>query len=633
MGRVVSRWLAHARSSPVDRAGRCRAPGRRRDDRGSMLIEVMVSIAVFGIVFTALGLAMQQAFVATRGSKDLQVATQLVNERLEQLRAIAGDTLMAGASISEVEAAINSGEEDRITGSGAYQFNGETLITSTSPVSGSPLNPYRSQVTTDGITITLASYATRCYQPVASPGSCNATSSASTDKELIRITVVANWVSPGSSTVRSVSNQSLVFSPSSCLSTSTHPFSAPCQSFMYAGASASGGTLSVQGYNAATPSQSAPILATTGLEALEVRLPDVTSSLQVEQVGRVKAVASGAYVLEDGQLAAGGNSAIALATSDPSQTTTTNSQSLSAPSVTRSAARDNGLTISATGAAAVGTAVAAMHATSLSGCASALGVAQATGGPACGFASLTPTGTNSVSLAGTLDGVNMATTLALVASPAGGSAAHVGAYTEANPGSLCAAATSAGCAAGDLLSRSGAVQIGGLPVGLSAPSGWLGGAVLVDSHRADATAEAGPGVTTQTEPAVTGDSPVLRVWTGSGYQSIPLTTATTGSTWTIPATTVNGSGVTVELRSPPGPGGEQSVSAGTVTLGDRALSIDGPTDCSAICTQTGAVGPLSVSLNYEIIRGSVSLGRFAVSVTLYEQQARSVFEPESGAGS
>ncbi|MDP3972535.1 MAG: type II secretion system protein, partial [Candidatus Nanopelagicales bacterium] len=548
-----------------------------------MLIEVMVSIAVFGIVFTSLGLAMQQAFVATRGSKDLQVATQLVNERLEQLRAIAGDTLMAGASISEVEGAINSGEEDRLTGSDTYQFNGETLITSTSPVSGSPLNPYRSQVTTDGISITLATYATRCYQPAADPGSCNATSSAATDQELIRITVVANWVSPGSSTVRSVSNQSLVFSPSSCLSTSTHPFSAPCQSFMYAGANAAGGTLSVQGYNATTPSQSAPILATTGLESLEVRLPDATSSLQVEQVGRVKAVASGAYVLEDGQLATGGQSAIALATSDPSQTTTTNSQSLSAPEVTRSVARDNGLTISATGAAAVGAAVAAMHASSLSGCESALGVVQATGGPACGSASLTPTGTNSLSLAGELDGVNMATTLASVASPAGDSVAHVGAYTEDNPDSLCDVETPVGCAAGDLRSRSGAVQIGGLPVGLPAPSGWLGAAVLVDANQADATAETGPGVTTQTEPAVTGDSPVLRVWTGSGYNSIPLTTTTAGSTWTIPATSVTGSGVTVELRSPPGPGGEQSTDAGTVTLGDRALVLQGPTDCSLIC--------------------------------------------------
>ncbi len=598
-----------------------------------MLVEVMISIVVLGIVFTALALAMQEAFLVTRQTKDLQVATQLVNERLEQVRAIATDTLMAGAGLSEVQSAVTGGQDSLLTGSGPYAYNGEILLTSDSPVSGTPLSPYRSEVTTDNVTYTLSTYATRCYQPAASPGTCNAASGADTDKALIRVTVVANWTPPGATMVRSVSNQSIVFSPTSCLSTSTHPFSAPCQSFMYAGANAGGGTISIQGYDAADPAVPGPILATSGLKTLEVRPPEAVTSLQVEQVGRVQATASGSTYLEDGQLAGGGVAETALATSDPAQASDSSSGSLSAPAISASVARDNGLTISTAGAGATGSVVADMSADGTPDCPSASGITQSTGTPVCAGSSLTSSGTTSVSLAGTVDAVNLATTVASIAAPASVSRAHVGGYTAANPGSMCAAATSAGCAAGDLRSVAGAVQIGGLPVGLSAPSGWLGAAVLVDANQADATAQRGPGVTTEVDPTVSGSSPVLRVWTGSGYVSVPLTTTTAQTSWTIPAVSVSGSGLTFELRDPPGPGGEVASTAGTVTLGDRLLTNEGSSDCTAVCTQVGAIGPLTVTLNYEIKRGSGSLGRFVVNATVFQQQARAVFEPASESGS
>lgn len=598
-----------------------------------MLVEVMISIVVLGIVFTALALAMQEAFLVTRQTKDLQVATQLVNERLEQVRAIATDTLMAGAGLPEVQSAVTGGQDTLLTGSGPFTYNGETLLTSDSPVSGTPLSPYRSEVTSDNVVYTLSTYATRCYQPVASPGACNAASGADTDKPLIRVTVVANWTPPGATTVRSVSNQSIIFSTSSCLSTSTHPFSAPCQSFTYAGANVGGGTISVQGYDPANPATPGPILAATGLKALEVRAPEAVTSLQVEQVGRVQATASGAAYLEDGALVNGGVVETALATSDPAQASASSSGSLSAAAISASVVRDNGLTISAVGAGATGSVVADMRADGTPDCPSAAGVTQSAGNPVCAGASLTAGSATSVSLAGTLDGIDLATSLASIAAPASVSRAHVGGYTAANPGSVCAAATSAGCAAGDLRSVAGAFQMGGLPVGLSAPSGWLGAAVLVDANQADATAQRGPGVTTEIDPTVSGSSPMLRVWTGSGYDSIPLTTTTTNATWTIPAVTVTGSGLTVDLKGPPGPGGEPATTAGTVTLGDRVLTNDGSLDCTAVCTQVGAVGPLTVTLNYEIKRGSGSLGRFVVSATVYQQQARAVFEPAPESGS
>lgn len=600
-----------------------------------MLVEALISMVVFAIVFTALGWAMQQSVIATRQSKDLQSATQLVNQRLEQARAIASDTLMAGAQTSHVAANIASGVEARTSGSNPYTFNGETLLTSTSPPSGTPLNPYRVTQTVNGLNVTLSTYVTRCYQTLANPGGCQAapSSTPTTDKALARITVVGSWTILGTNTVRTVTNQSLAFSPTSCLSTSTHPFSAPCQAFMYAGANAVGGLLSVQGYDPAAPSGPASLLGSASVNSLDVRLPDATTSLQVEQVGRVKAVAAGASILENDAIVSGGSTQTALSTNDPAQTTTPVSQTLSAAAITRPVAVANGLTVTATGAGAAGTAVAAMRSTGSPVCQSAAGSTQSTGYPGCASASITPSGATSLALSGTLDGVNLATTLGSVAAPASTSRSHVGSYLAANAGSVCAAATSAGCVVGDLRSLSGAVVLGGLPSGMTAPSGWLGGAVLVDAVQDDATAERGVGAATAATPTVTGTSPMLKVWTGSGYQSIPLTTTTAHTTWTVPAVSVNASGVTVELRTPPGPDGLPPTDAGTVSLGDRVATATGPTNCSTTCALTGSVGTLTVNLNYEIKRGSTSLGRFIVNVTLFDQEARATLEPSPAAAS
>lgn len=593
-----------------------------------MLIEALISMVIFAIVFSALGLALQQSVVATRQSKDLQSATQLVNRQLEQARAIAGDTLLAGASTSDIAAAISSGAETRLSGANPYTYNGETVLTSASPASGTPLNPYRAQQPVDGLTVWLSTYATRCYQPVANPGGCQATPSSSptTDKALVRITVVGEWTVLGSSIKRTITNQSLAFSPTSCLSSSTHPFSAPCQTFVYGGANAAGGSLSIQGFD------------TGGVNSLELRLPDASTSLQVEQTGRAKAVVAGSSILQDGTATDGGVTQTSLSTSDPAQTTTAASNPLpAAPAITRQLAGANGLNglaLTATGAAATGTAVAAMRSSSSPVCASASGVSQSTGYPACASASVTPTGPSGLSISGSLDGIDLATTLASVASPTSVSRSHVGFYTQANGASLCAQATSAGCVAGDLQSMAGAVSIGGLPTGMSAPAGWSGGAVLVDANQANATSERGSGaVSPAATPTVTGTSPTLRVWNGTGYDSIPLTTTTDLTTRTIPAVSVTASGLNFELRGPPGPGGEPASDAGTVTLGERADTETGPADCSAVCGLTGAIGPLTVTLNYAVSRGSTSLGRFVVNVTLYDQQSRATFEPKPAAGS
>lgn len=607
-----------------------------------MLVEALISMVIFAVVFTALGWAMQQSITATRRSKDLQSATQLVNQQLEQARAVAGDTLLAGASTTEVAAAKVAGTETRLAGSGPYTYNGEALLTSAAPATGTPLNPYRVPQTVNGLSVTLSTYATRCYQPANNPGGCQAgpSSTPTTDKALVRITVVADWSVLGTTTKRSITNQSLAFSPTSCLSSSTHPFSAPCQSFLYGGSNVAGGSLSVQGYptDPTAPTDPVALLGNTEsdpVKTLDIQLPDATTSLQVEQVGRVKAVAAGASILRNGETSDGGVTQTALSTNDPAQSTTAVSQILDAPAVTRSVAGANGLTVTAAGASATGTAVSSMKSTGSPVCQSASGTSQSTGTPppACAAASISSAGANTLTLAGTVDGVDMATTLASVTGSATTSRSHVGSYTAANAGSVCAAATSTGCVVGDLRSLMGAVSIGGLPVGMTAPSGWLGGAVMVDANQTDATAERGSGAATAVTPTVTGASPALRIWNGTGYESIPLTTTTALTTRAIPAVSVSGSGLTFELRGPAGPGGQQATEAGSVTLGQRVASETGPSNCSATCALTGAIGTVTVNLNYEIKRGSTSLGRFIVDVTLYEQQARATFEPKPAAGS
>ena len=169
---------------------------RADDDAGVSLAEVIVAMFIISGIVAALAGLLIQSLSSLKSDQSYQVATQLVNVRVEETRALSTAALNAGIPPGQISSAKTNGEETQIIDTGTdtdadpnrtnqYRFGGETVISTTSTLtSGTPLNPYRTTETVDNVTFNLATYITRCWQPKAEPGKpskCNPAPTATTD--------------------------------------------------------------------------------------------------------------------------------------------------------------------------------------------------------------------------------------------------------------------------------------------------------------------------------------------------------------------------------------------------------------------------------------------------------------------
>jgi prepilin-type N-terminal cleavage/methylation domain-containing protein len=606
----------------MDMAGlSSRAAKRPESDGGMSLVEVMVSMVIIGIVFSSLGGVIVSSLALVRSTKDYQAATQLITRKLEQSRAVSFDTLQAGVSLSTLTTAMSNGSETRVTGGGPYYFEGARVLTYGSSTSGTtPLSPYREQVTVDGLTYALTTYPTQCWQPTDQPGTCNATQGASTDRPMIRVTVVADWNAPHSNVQRTLRTQSLMYSPDSCLDSSTHPFSAPCDDFMYA-SGGMGATVVIAGELA-----SGDIVFGRENKAIALTLPAAGVSVQAEQTSTIKAGATGAAITVDDTAVAGTVSVSEQATNDPAGGSAGGTQALTAAAMTYVTPPLFGFSMTATGAAATGSATAVASATASPPCLTAAGATSTSARP-CASASVAASGPSSVVLTGNYFGVSLDTTVASIAAGATASRAHAGTYVS--PGSLCLSAAEPGCTAGDVASSSGAVVVGGLPAGVPAPAGWLGGAVLLDATSYSAQAERGVGAATVAAPTLSG-TPTVRVWNGTAYTSYALASYPEGLEAPVAAVSATSGLITVNLAIPADPG--PSSSAGNVNVASRAATSSGPADCATTCTAASSTSGITITVHYEILVATEKVAAFAVTTTLGELNASATFEPAATGG-
>ena len=587
-------------------ARRDRAGGSLAGERGASLVEAMIAMFVIATVFGALAGLMNQSLSSLRGSKDFETATQLVNMTLEQVRALPSDTLNAGARASLVASNITGGQETRLVGvpPGPYTYGGETLLTNSSTsTTVTPLNPYRATQTIDGITFTTSTYATRCYQQVASPGTCGTTSTP-TSEAMTRVTVIVDWVQRAGRTPRTVSGQTLQFSPTSCLSSATHPFSAPCQAFFYGNGRGGGSSLYVAG---ALPDGT--ILSGSGVEQFNLDLPRASASIQSEQTNGISSSASGPTISRKNAgaaiaVVAGGLTASAQAANDPtggtpSQTNTFNSLTQTQDIV------GSGVTLRAIGSATTGVATATTAASASPACATSTSTSTVVNGLPCGSASATPTAASTLTTLGTVGGVNIAATLgsasAPVAPPAAPIRAHAGAYTTSGT-TLCLSATATGCSVGDASTISGAVTLGGLPATMTKPVGFTN-AVNIAAETLSTSAERGPSAALPAAPSATANPTAMTVWNGTGYTNVSTATLASGTTLTIPATSATSGGVVFRIVS------------GSVTAGPRsAAAIPGGVSpvCSTACDAASSTTGISVTITYEITSGG-QVAKFTVT--------------------
>lgn len=570
-----------------------------REDTGTSLVEAMIAMFVIATVFGGLAGLLIQSLSSLRGSKDYETATQLVNLTLEEARALPSDTLAAGALLSAVSSNVSGGLETRLVGvpPGPYTFNGEALRTNTSPsVVDTPLNPYRATESINNVNFTVSTYATRCYQEVASPGTCGPTSSATT-KEMTRVTVIVNWVQGANATPRSITGQTLQFSPTSCLSSATHPFSAPCQAFFYGNARSGGSSFAVTG---GLPDST--IISGSGVEKFNLDLPKASASIQSEQTASVVSQASAPTISRKdtgGALAvvSGGQTASAQAVDDPTGGAPSKTNTFTAATQTQNVT-GSGVTLRATGSATTGSAWATTAAVTVFGCTNAITTPTAmnTSLP-CASATATPSAASTLTTLGTVGGVNIAATLGSAAAPGSLTPApiraHAGAYTAAGPAPLCASATTTGCMVGDSASNTGTVTLGGLPPTMTRPGGFTN-AVNITAEALSSTAERGPGAALPGTPAATATPTAMTIWNGAGYTTLTTANLVTGGSWTIPATNATSGGVVFRIVT------------GTVTVGSRtgvAVPPGALPDCSAGCDATSATTGINVSITYEITSG------------------------------
>ncbi|MGH7732276.1 MAG: type IV pilus modification PilV family protein, partial [Gemmatimonadales bacterium] len=525
----------------VDRVAR---RGRRRRGEperyaerqaGFALLEVAIAAAFLCTVMVGIGSVLGTEMVTTTASSSWKVANALLNQAMEEVRALPSTTLDSGISdLTTCDSAAPGGTsaDANIHVSGStwtYTANNETLPHGDLPCSSTipPVIPHQSTTTLNHLPFTVDVYPTL---PTGMPTG------------IVRVTAVVTWHKIGLAGVHSISAQTLVY-PTTCIAPGNNAFAGPCQALVSAGAGANtGGSIQVKG----------TIAGITFDQLLDV-LPQASSSLQIQQISTVHgcAATSGGQSVISGAAATptGESKACSAADNDPgsststSQSNTTGAQSSATLTLSGSLLGTLGISLASGDTATSTSTVSASNSSPT--CADLAGTVQNTAQP-CGNSAVTSSGSASVNLtpASALLGSFGSAPLLSVTGSSGPASAFVARYTSG--ASYCdspSATSSDGCVHAGAARSLGTVALAGLPTGLLgsvlggglglAPTGWgLGSAncpagnylVALVNYSDSATAESGiEGAAPATSHTGT---PYLCYWNGSGYTS---TSAVLGS--------------------------------------------------------------------------------------------------------
>jgi Tfp pilus assembly protein PilV len=582
---------------------RRRAGARPAGEGGFTIVELMVAVGVMFAGLTALAYTATVAFSDIGTARQRQAAHGLLNQTMEQVRALPFDTLAAG--VDNADAAADTAN---ITVSGStytYKGNNETMPHGVLPAQVTPLFPHvRSGIKVGPTTYTVAVYPTYL---------------AGSNQTAFRVTTVVTWpkLVRGSGPGR-VEGQTIVYSPEGCLSTATHPFSAPCQPFSYAAAAVQPGgatlTGTIQGINL--------VKATT-------HLGESTSNMQLEQVtamqGYARTPGFTLSVLGVADQTSGLSQVTTRATSGTGQpgsdydakTVTTPGT----PTVLSVLGSQNLLELFPDVGGDTASSVSTISSTATNACADPQSSNQLDSQP-CGNGVTRQSGDLTMQLSLSTGSAQIGSgpaQLITIRRAVRDSASYTN--RDAAPGTTACPATSGdGCVHAEAQRSIGRVRVTGLPVGMEPVSGasaWaLGCRCLLElSNYADAVeAEAGGG---SDPPAVTvtgadpseSPTPVLKYWNGTGYTSV---TEFTGApqTFSVPSVTAVEGSTTITIGANLVRTGGTSTSSTTGSAG---------TACPATCHTSGdarANSPLIADITYSVVTGSAVIAdlRFAVDL-------------------
>src|SRR4051812_35842618 len=248
---------------------------RQSADEGFTLVELTVAMVVTVLVMASLIIVFLGSIRGVALSKQRQAATGLATSTMEQFRALDYGTLSAGLYCSDLVGDANVSVSGTCGGGGSATLApsgssiNETLKvqTGTPPAGGvAPINPHVLTKTIENVTYTSKAYVT------VSP----------TTPAAFNLTVLVSWISSVTRGTKTVTERSVEFSPSRCLSSATHPYSGACQAAFNADAGFANAVITISDANG-----DSNIAGFDAANQLELALGSLSATLGVEQVSKL----------------------------------------------------------------------------------------------------------------------------------------------------------------------------------------------------------------------------------------------------------------------------------------------------------------------------------------------------------
>ncbi|HUY63138.1 MAG TPA: hypothetical protein VMV14_01320 [Acidimicrobiales bacterium] len=579
---------------------------------------MIVASAILLISVVSVGAELGTQFLSISTSTNQQAAAGLLNQAMEEVRALPYTFVTTGLSLADTT--VTSDTVNILVSGQTCKTNNthiwpqQEVIPCAATQVQAPFNPHVSTQPIDGVTYSVAAYP-----------SIDATDTGS-GPNVYRVTIIVSWHSTQAGPTQ-VSAQTLVYSAASgCLTQTNHPFAAPCQPFLYAGGSSGGGYINV------TPDASTGNTPISGdpFNSIELMLATASTSEEIEQVSSItgSAQTSGGAINATQSQSTGSVAGTASADNDPGTARNMSSSasvSQSASTIQAAGSGSNANWISTSpGTADSGSSTATASASTSPACNDLAGTAQMTGLP-CGSSNAALTGSTASLLMGLFaQGVSLGTaTIASVAAQPFSNESFVGRYASSGS-SYCGSTSGDGCVHAGAQESFGTIELAGLPAQFitdgAAPPSWgagqahcPGGNYLlgVTSFSASVSSESGinaanPSVNV---PMTGGATPYLCYWTSTGYVAVPITWGVSTPSVTFP--TVNAT--------------DSNVSTGTVTvsitpelqLNPTAATTNLPSQCASVCSSSASVpSPVQGDLIYEVTQGSTTLADLDIHVNL-----------------
>jgi hypothetical protein len=588
-----------------------RARSRERHGQdGFTIIEFAVATGVMLVAIVSLLATSLAGLRGIASARRRQTGTGLANQAVEQVRGLRFTDLQQGLSTTDLQATTDTAI-DKSGGPTVYRYGAEQIVMSTSG-GPAPLGAnHQQQVVKNNLTFTVSSYLTYYQNSLTS--------------KAFRYTVVVKWL-PLQGGSGQVQVQTVLYSPTCGAAGPTggsglHPFSAPCQAFLYGSASSQAGQIGFTSGDALTPVDNAALWTPSQASGLQSeQIESVSGSVQSAGVSlKLKSDSSDCPDDASPPRCIGRNQANSSATNDPGQPNALQYQIATAPSQACNSSNNNCSASQGWGAdqLTVGYSAGGTHSTMstvnaatasrpcpLLSPTSSFDLTQNDGMP-CGNSKGQQGSALTGALGVTVAGLTLNTTLASVSAPASPSGSFVNLDT-APEATACTQTSGDGCVESQQYRTLGSVVLLQLPVTSPLLSGLLPGydatkgLVRLTSYSDSATAEAGVG---SAAPAATVQpGAVIDYYTGTGYGQLTCSVSSCASFTTPTPIPFGLGGLGINVGSALG---LQISITGNLSTGGTSVS-DSNAGCTPPCTRTltsatvksPIVGSLALSMSY-----------------------------------